>query len=82
LYSILGSGEEYSGGGELSVYGSYAATIVAMMTTPRAQMRWVEGPIIEEDLIEILFILYQRVTTLVSCFCFVLCCKEWEHGVL
>jgi hypothetical protein len=31
-----------------------------MMTTPRAQMRWVEGPIIEEDLIEILFILYQR----------------------
>jgi hypothetical protein len=68
LYSTSGSGEEYNGGGEAYVSGSYAATIVAMMITPRAEMRWAEGPILEEDLIMILLFLYQRFTTLVR-FC-------------
>ena len=36
LYSTFGDGEYDGSGGKLYVLGSYAATIFAMMITPRA----------------------------------------------
>ena len=79
LYSTFGDGEYDGSGG--NVTGSYAATIVAMMITPRAEMRWVEDPILEEDLI-VICLFSTNAFTLVYFSCFGLCCKNYGHGFI